>query len=101
MPNPIIAMGSSRYDRSKVSFRKDSSAYASITSEEIQMTEYHYPNEVDIEIEDGKRVAYLKPDWREIRQRNERKITNGLSPEECEEIRRRLFDRGGRDGTHG
>ena len=55
------------------------------------MTEYFYPNEVDIEIEDGKRVAYLKSNWREIRLQNERKITNNLSPEAWEEIRRKLF----------
>ena len=55
------------------------------------MREYYYPNEVDIEVKDGKRIAYLKRDWKEIRQKNERKTVNSLPPEAWEEIRRKLF----------
>lgn len=32
---------------------------------------YFYPNEVDVWMQDGKRVAALKPNWREIRKKNE------------------------------
>lgn len=35
------------------------------------MTVYFYPNEVEVVVVDGKRVAYLKPDWKEIRKKNE------------------------------
>lgn len=42
------------------------------------MTEYYYPNEVKIVIENGKRVAYLKDDWKEIRAKNERKTSPSL-----------------------
>jgi|GEM_PF-4235808 len=35
------------------------------------MTQYFYPNEVVIVREDGVRKAYLKPDWQEIRKKNE------------------------------
>ena len=39
------------------------------------MTEYYYPNEVKIVVENGKRVAYLRDNWREIREKNERKTS--------------------------
>lgn len=38
-------------------------------------TQYYYPNEVKIVIEDGKRVAYIRDNWREIRAKNERKTS--------------------------
>ena len=55
------------------------------------MREYFYPNEVDIEIENGVRVAYLKHNWKDIRKQNESKTTNSLTKEEWEVIHRRLF----------
>ena len=55
------------------------------------MREYFYPNEVDIEIENGVRVAYLKHNWKDIRKANESKTTNTLTKEEWEVIHRRLF----------
>ena len=39
------------------------------------MTEYYYPNEVEIKVIDGKRCAFLKPNWKEIREKNERKTS--------------------------
>ena len=55
------------------------------------MTEYYYPNEVEIKVENGKRCAYLKPNWKEIRKKNESKSLNYLSDEEWDKIRKKLF----------
>jgi hypothetical protein len=49
------------------------------------MTEYYYPNEVKIVVENGKRVAYLRDNWREIREKNERKTS--LSPAEMRDAK--------------
>ncbi len=35
-----------------------------------QKRQYFYPNEVNISIINGKRVATLKPDWEQIRIKN-------------------------------
>lgn len=39
------------------------------------MTEYYYPNEINIVVENSVRVAYLKPNWREIRKENTAGVT--------------------------
>ena len=54
------------------------------------MAEYFYPNEVDIAIEDGKRVAYLKPNWKDIRKKNENKMMN-IEEEDPEQIKNGLL----------
>ena len=55
------------------------------------MSEYYYPNEVEIKVIDGKRCAFLKSNWQEIRKKNESKALNSLSDEEWDKIRKKLF----------
>ncbi len=46
------------------------------------MTEYYYPNEVDIKVVDGKRCAFLKSNWKNIRKENTASIVGEPRDEE-------------------
>ena len=46
------------------------------------MTEYYYPNEVEIKVINGKRRAFLKPNWKEIRKENTASIVGEPRDEE-------------------